>query len=237
MRTRALGRPASCALLKNMPTLASEARVISAHGRAACAFLFGVWMAIGFPPAMLGQEPGPIPPPPVRNPKPQQQRAYQQQAAKAQAQAVNQQARAALRALNASNLPAGLNLQRIAQLAHMSPDERAMALANLPPGARQRIEKGVENFAKWPPDEQARALSQYERLNELPPDRKELARESANALLNTPQPRKIVLANELAHLSSMTDQQRANYMSKPIFRSRYSESEIEMMINLRGIVP
>ena len=201
-----------------------------------------VSVAVWLPIAMFAADSAPKPKPPAapRAAKPAQQmppKAARQAANQAQAQVVNQQARAALQALNASNLPAGLNLQRLAQLSQMSQEERAAALGRLPPAMQQRIEQRVENFQRWPPDQQARVVSQYERFSALPPERKEQARESLTEYLNTPPPRKGVIALELNKMGSMTEEQRANYMGKPAFRSRFSESEIQMMNNLHGIVP
>jgi hypothetical protein len=194
------------------------------------------WLALALSSvAFGGDQPKPKPPVP---PKPPAPAAKPQQAAKQQAsKAVNQQAQATQRALNATNLPAGLTLQRVAQLAHMSPEERATALSKLNPAMQQRIEQKVENFAKLTPEDQALALSKEERVQALTPERQVQVREALNELHLIQSPRKVVINNELLKLGSMTDEQRAAYMGKPGFQGRFSEQEIRMMNDLHGIVP
>jgi hypothetical protein len=153
---------------------------------------------------------------------------------KAQTQAAKEQARAAQQALNAPKLPGGLTLDRLAQ---MSPEERSAALGSLPPARQQQIEKRLDAYRAMPPAAQARVQNQLQRLDALPPDRRAAVRQSLTEFRNTEMPRRTVIARELAHLSTMTDEQRATYMSKPAFRGRFSESEIQMIDNLRAIVP
>jgi len=123
------------------------------------------------------------------------------------------------------------------RLAEMSPEERAAALAKLPPAQRQRIEQRLENFARQSPEQQARALDQQRRLMALPPERRMQARQSLRELRDTQPPRRGVIRQELQKLGSMTDEQRTEYMNSRPFRERFSESEIRMMSDLRGIVP
>jgi hypothetical protein len=192
-----------------------------------------VWLSV----ALLAAEPEPKPkqaPPKQAQPKQPPQNPARQEANKAQVQAASQQARAAQQALNAPNLPGGLTLQRLAQ---MTSEERATALTNLPPARRQIIEQKVENYLNLPPEQQERVRSQLERMQTLPPDRAADVRQSLREFQVTPQPRKVVIARELAHLGTLTDEQSSVYMSKPGFRGRFSESEIQLMNNLRGIVP
>jgi hypothetical protein len=147
---------------------------------------------------------------------------------KIRAQESNQSARAAQKAFN---------LPKVMELAQMSPDERAKALAQLAPARRQELEQRLDNFAKWPPAEQEKALSQYRRLMSLPPERRDQVRESIGEYTVIQAPRKGVIGLELNRLSTMTDEQRSEYMSRPAFRGRFSEAEIRMMNDLRGIVP
>jgi hypothetical protein len=153
---------------------------------------------------------------------------------KAQTQAAKEQARATQQALNAPKLPGGLTLDRLAQ---MSPEERSAALGNLPAARQQQIEKRLDAYRAMPPAAQARVQNQVQRLDALPPDKRASVRQSLAEFRNTEMPRRTVIARELAHLSTMTDAQRATYMSKPAFRGRFSESEIQMIDNLREIIP
>ena len=125
----------------------------------------------------------------------------------------------------------------VARLAGMSADERAAALAQLPPARRAQLEQKLENYAKIPAEQRQRIESQYNRLQALPPERQAVVRQALAEYLSTPCPRKVPIANEMAHLSEMTDQQRMAYMSKPAFRGRFSAQEIQMMGDLHGIVP
>ena len=62
-------------------------------------------------------------------------------------------------------------------------------------------------------------------------------RQSLNDYRNIPGPRRNVVVAAMNRLNAMTDEQRATVMAKPAFRSQFSEAEIVMMNNLRGIVP
>jgi hypothetical protein len=46
-----------------------------------------------------------------------------------------------------------------------------------------------------------------------------------------------VIAAQLKKLSTMSDDERTEYMESPRFRAQFSEQEIDLMNNLRGIVP
>lgn len=189
-------------------------------------------LAFGWSAAILSA--GPMPQQEQEKADQDQAKRDMQAADKARAQVANDQARAAQQALNAPSLPGGLTLQRLAQ---MPPEERAATLANLPPARQKQIEDKVQNFLNLPQDEQARILRQLEHMQALPPDKREDVRQSLREYQMTPQPRKVVITRELNYLATLTDEQRSNYMSKPAFRSRFAESEIQMMNNLRGIVP
>lgn len=185
--------------------------------------LWAVWLALGCVSVRGAQPKQPKPPAerPAANPQ-------QKQAARTQAQAANQQARAARQALNAP---------RLMRLAQMSPEERAAALAKLPPGQRQQLEQHLENFSKLPPEQQARAINQYQRMEALPPERREQVREALTQYNSIQPPRKGVIALEMTRLSTMSPEFRADYMGKPVFRKQFSEAEIRMMNDLQGIVP
>lgn len=198
------------------------------------------WLVLGCLPGCLSVRAAePKPPKPPKAPPPvaakraanprQQQKAFEQQAARrTQAQAANKEARAAQMSLNAP---------RLMQLAQMTPEERATALAKLRPEQRERLEQGLDNFSKLPPDQQARTLSQYQKMEALTPEKREQVRESLTQYNNIPPPRKGVIRQEMIRLSTMSPEFRADYMSKPAFRRQYSEEEIRMMNDLNGIVP
>jgi hypothetical protein len=152
----------------------------------------------------------------------------QRQAARAQAREANRQANAAQQALRAPVL------MRFLQ---MSPGEREAALSKLPPARRKQIEQKLENFAKRPAAQQARVLNQRQRLMALPPGKQAVAREALNQFRAIDGPRRLVIAAQLRRLGAMTDEQRAAVTSRPGFRARFSDTEIQMMNNLIGIVP
>jgi hypothetical protein len=80
-------------------------------------------------------------------------------------------------------------------------------------------------------------LNQLDKLDALPPDRREEVRASLAEYNAITAPRKGLIMLEMRIMAPMTDQQRANYMSRPLFRRRFSEAEIRMMSDLHGIVP
>ena len=164
----------------------------------------------------------------------QAENAAAKQNARAQTQATRQEVQAAQQALNPPKLPGGLTLQRLAE---MPPEERAGVLSKLPPARQQQIEKRLEVYREIPPAARARAEGLAERLKAMPPEKADEVRQAVMEFRNVDPPRKTVIFRELNRLSTMTDEQRATYMSGPAFRSRFSESEIHMMSNLREIIP
>jgi len=119
----------------------------------------------------------------------------------------------------------------------MSPEEREAALAKLPPDQRARIQQRLENFSKRPPEQQRRVIDQQKRLMALPPEQLQQARQALADLVNTQPPRRGVIAAQLQKLSTMSDEERSQYMNSARFRAQFSEQEIQLMNSLRGIVP
>jgi len=156
------------------------------------------------------------------------ERQAERQAVKEAAQETNKQARAARQALNAP---------RVLRLEQMSPEQRKAALAKLPPDQRARIEQRLDNFSKRPPEQQQRVIDQQKRLMALPPERRQQARQALADLVNTQPPRRGVIAAQLRKLSPMSDEARTQYMNSARFRAQFSDQEIQLMNNLRGIVP
>jgi hypothetical protein len=147
---------------------------------------------------------------------------------KAERQAERQAAKEARQALNQT---------RVLRLEQMSPEERDAALAKLPPEQRARIEQRLETFSKRPAAQQERIIDQQKRLMALPPEKRQEARQALSDLVNTQPPRRGVIAAQLRKLSTMSDEDRAQYMNSARFRAQFSEQEIQLMNNLRGIVP
>jgi hypothetical protein len=152
----------------------------------------------------------------------------EKQAARAEAREANRQANAAQQALSAPVL------MRFLQ---MSPEEREAALSRLPPERRRKIEQKLENFSKRPAAQKARVLDQRQRLMALPREKQAVAREALSQFRAIDRPRRLVIAAQLRRLGNMTEEQRAAVMSRPAFRARFSDAEIQMMNNLIGIVP
>lgn len=148
--------------------------------------------------------------------------------AERQARQANQRANASRQALNAPVLMRFLE---------MSPEERNAALSRLPPARRKQIEQKLEAFSKRPAAQQARVLDQRQRLMALPPEKQAVAREALNQFRAIDGPRRLVIAGQLKRLSAMTPDERAEVLSRPRFRARFSDAELEMMNNLIGIVP
>lgn len=154
--------------------------------------------------------------------------------ARDQTQAARLQAQATRQALNSPNLPGGLTLQRLAQ---MAPEERAAALGTLPPARQQQIEQKLEAYRNLAPEAQTRLLNKQERLAALPPERRAQVRQSLNEFPNMPVPRRIVIFQELARQAAMTEDQRAAYIAKPGYLRRFSPAEMRIIDDLQGIVP
>lgn len=159
---------------------------------------------------------------------------YPPETRKEKAQEANKSAKAAQNALNQVNLPAGLTLDK---LAAMKPEELDMILSKLPPVRQAGIKQRVQNYAALPAEQKARIQKQLDRLHALPEDRRAQVRLALVEYLRIPMPRRAVIAVELGKIDEMPDERRSVYMSRPGFRSRYSQPEIDLMNALRGIVP
>jgi hypothetical protein len=125
----------------------------------------------------------------------------------------------------------------VTRLARMSPEERQRALANLPPGQRERISTQLERFLTLPPQEQARLRNQVMVLSRMPPSRQQEIRDSLRAFNQMDIERKRVLSQEMRALALLPTSERRAVMSSDAFMNRFSVSERRIMADLAEIMP
>lgn len=123
------------------------------------------------------------------------------------------------------------------RLERMTPQQRARALANLPPERRQEIEQKLQAFDRLPPEERMRIRNQLERMNSLPPQRQNQVRRSIRQFQQLPEDRKLLIRRELDRMAAMPDEARRAYMNREEFRNTYTPNEQQMMQNLSEILP
>lgn len=125
----------------------------------------------------------------------------------------------------------------IDRLSKMTPEERAKALAAIPPERRANIERRLSDFEKLPPAQQQRVRSRLEKLNALPPARQREVRQSMRDFNALPQDRKTALNQEMRRMQGMPNDERQSYSNTDGFKKRFSPEERKIMDNLSEIRP
>src|SRR5215471_2094492 len=120
----------------------------------------------------------------------------------------------------------------VARLARMTPEERQRALANLPPGQRNRISSQLDRFLALSPQDQARLRNQALVLSRMPPARQEEIRTSLRAFNQMGVERKRIVSREMRALALLPTSERRVVMSSDAFINRFSVSERKIMADL-----
>jgi len=133
--------------------------------------------------------------------------------------------------------PPPKNAAMIERLNRMTPEERQRALDRLPPERRARVEKRLENFNALPPEVKEKLRERYNEFQKLPADRQNAIRRSFRQLSELPEDRKPVVRRELNRLRKMTQTERTSAMETEKFRSRFNESERQLLFDLSSSMP
>jgi hypothetical protein len=129
------------------------------------------------------------------------------------------------------------------RLMHMTPEEQREFMRNnprfhrLPPRQQETIQQRLEEFNKLPPAEREALLERYEVFRQLPPEKQDRARALFRQWNQQPVERRPELRRELRHLREATPEERKLRMESDEFRSRFSESEREILRGLTELGP
>jgi len=99
----------------------------------------------------------------------------------------------------------------------MSPEERARALAQLPPERRQQIEQNVARLERLSPEQRAQLEHRYQIFERLP------------------QERKAVVRTAIARLRAMTPAQRKAVLESDDAKLRFNPEELQLLRDVVGL--
>ncbi len=122
----------------------------------------------------------------------------------------------------------------IERLNSMTPEQRKRALDRLPPERRERVQRRLDNYNALSPEAKERLREQYREFQKLPVERQDAIRRSFRRLTELPQDRRPMVRREVVRLRQLTPEERASKMGSDDFRSRFSESEREIIGDLAG---
>jgi hypothetical protein len=120
----------------------------------------------------------------------------------------------------------------IERLNNMTPEQRKRALDRLPPERRERVERRLQNYNALPPEAKERLREQYREFQKLPVEKQDAIRRSFRQLGELPQDRRPMVRREVMRLRRLTPEERASRMDDENFRSRFSESERQIIRDL-----
>lgn len=120
-------------------------------------------------------------------------------------------------------------VDRLERLSEMSSEERAQALADLPAGRREKIEKGLEQLDRLTPAQRERWFARYRAFSQLPPKAKEDVRKVTKELTTLPLARRTAVREELATYRHMPMWAREARMHSADFKNKFNAEEREIL--------
>jgi phage-related protein len=120
-------------------------------------------------------------------------------------------------------------VERLERLSKMSSEERAQALADLPPERRARIEKGLEQLDALSPQQREAWFNRFRRFDVLPQKKKEDVRKVVKELSTLPLARRQALRDELETYRHMPVWAREARMKTADFHSKFNAEEREIL--------
>jgi hypothetical protein len=120
----------------------------------------------------------------------------------------------------------------IERLNNMTPEQRKRALDRLPPERREKVQRRLDNFNALPQEEKDRLREQYREFQKLPAEKQDAIRRSFRQLTDLSQDRRPLVRREVMRLRRLTPEERASRMDNDNFRSRFSESERQIIQDL-----
>lgn len=120
----------------------------------------------------------------------------------------------------------------IERLNRMTPEERQRALDRLPANRRARVEERLNRLNAMPPEARERLRGQYEEFQKLPPERQESFRRAFREFNQLPRERKPAVRRSVVRLRNVTPEERNATLDSDAFRSRFNESERQIIRDL-----
>src|SRR4051812_36771279 len=125
--------------------------------------------------------------------------------------------------------PAGVMIER---LNSMTPEQRKRVLGKLSPERRERVERRLEDYNALAPEVRHQLREQYQQFQKLPPERQQAVRRSFRQFQDLPDDRRPMVRRELMRLRQMSPEERAAHVDSENFRSRFNESERQVLQEL-----
>lgn len=120
-------------------------------------------------------------------------------------------------------------MERLERLSKMSAEERAQALADLPPARRARIEKGLEQLDALTPQRRQEWFDRYRRYSRMSDKQKEAIRKVTAEISTLAPSRSKALREELDTYRQMPMWAREARMKSPDFRNKFNAEEREIL--------
>ena len=120
----------------------------------------------------------------------------------------------------------------IERLNAMTPEQRKRALDRLPPERRERVQRRLDNYNSLSPEAKERLREEYQEFQKLPVERQDAIRRSFRQLGELSQDRRPIVRREVIRLRQLTPEERTSRMDMDNFRSRFSESERQIIQDL-----
>ena len=114
-------------------------------------------------------------------------------------------------------LPMGIPNAQVLRLQRMGPEERAKALATLPPARRAQIEANLARLDAMAPAARDRLIQRFMIFQSLT------------------RPRQVVIREELQHLRQLRPRARPAYLESPEVTARLSPAEIDLLREVAGL--
>jgi len=133
--------------------------------------------------------------------------------------------------------PGGNAIDRLERLSNMSPEQRARALASLPPARRAQIEKNLARLDRLTPAQRQKALNRLRRLQELSPAQREQVRDALRQFRSLPAGRRAAVGRELNVLRGMPPAARERRLNSDEVRRRFSPLEFWIISGASKLFP
>ena len=112
----------------------------------------------------------------------------------------------------------------------LSPEERQIQLAKLPPERAQQLEKGVDRWSKMTPQQKEVARS-------MTPEKRKIMTAHREWLLQQPEERQKAIRKQTQMLQQMSPEARLAELDSQTFKNRFDPAEREHIKKIVSIIP
>src|SRR5579884_3098087 len=103
------------------------------------------------------------------------------------------------------------------------------AFRRLAPQQQDQMRERLQHFNSLTPEQQDRMLDRMEMREHLPPEQRQEENELARRYRGLPAGRQQAVKNAVSELSALPPQERQQQLSSPLFRSRFTDNEREII--------